>query len=133
MYGNCAPSLHAIAVHILSQTSSSSACERNWSIFALIHSKQMNRLAYSKLEQLVYCYYNMKLKLKDITAEKDKVSETDFFVLLQVAAEARDDNENPILDWVRLASFDDDDGSHDQYIASHARNMGINIEHVIRE
>ena len=91
MYGNCAPSLSAIAVRILSQTSSSSACEINWSTFVLIHTKQRNRLAYFKLEQLVYCYYNMKLKLRDMAAEKDKVNETDFMDLLQVAAEAGDD------------------------------------------
>ncbi|KAK3212652.1 hypothetical protein Dsin_017358 [Dipteronia sinensis] len=120
MYGNCAPSLRAIAVRILSQTSSSSACERNWSTFALIHTKQRNCLAYSKLEQLVYCYYNMKLKLRDMAAEKDKVNETDFKDLLQVAAEARDDNENPIFDWVRPTSMDDDEGNPDTHIASHA-------------
>ncbi|KAK2652840.1 hypothetical protein Ddye_012696 [Dipteronia dyeriana] len=40
MYGGCAPLLRAITVRILSQTTSSSACERNWSTFALIHTKQ---------------------------------------------------------------------------------------------
>ena len=109
MYGDCAPSLRAIAVRVLSQTTSSSACERNWSIFALIHTKQRNRLAYSKLEQLVYCYYNMKLKIMDMAAEKDKVDETDFMYLLQVAAEAGDDNENPFFDWVKPAYMDDDE------------------------
>ena len=82
MYENCALSLRAIAVRILSHTSSSFDCERNWSIFALIHTKQRNRLAYSKLEQLVSCYYNKKLKLMDITIEKDKVDETNFMNLL---------------------------------------------------
>ncbi|KAK3226824.1 hypothetical protein Dsin_006686 [Dipteronia sinensis] len=117
MYGNCSPSLRAIAVRILSQTSSSSACERNWSTFALIHRKQRNLLAYSKLQQLVYCYYNMKLKLRDIVAEKDKVDETNFMDLLQVAAEA----------------VDDDEGNPDPQIASYARDIGINVEQVIRE
>ena len=97
MYWNCAPSLSAIAIRILSQTSSSSACERNWSTFALIHTKQRNFLAYFKFEQLVYCYYSMKLKLRDMVAEKDKVNKTDFMDLLQVVAEVGDDNENPIF------------------------------------
>ena len=97
MYGDCAPSLSAIVVRVLSQTASSSACERNWSTFALIHTKQRNRLAYSKLEQLVYCYYNMKLKIRDMAVEKDKVDETDFMDLLQVVAEVGDDNENLIF------------------------------------
>ncbi|KAK2638399.1 hypothetical protein Ddye_026194 [Dipteronia dyeriana] len=133
MFGNYAPSLRGITVRILSQTSSSSACERNWSLFALIHTKQRNRLAYSKLEQLVYCYYNMKLKLRDITGEKDKLIETDFMDLLQVVAEAGDNNENLIFDWVRPASLDDGDGSPNQHISSHARDMRINVEQVIRE
>ncbi|KAK3198385.1 hypothetical protein Dsin_021800 [Dipteronia sinensis] len=133
MYGNCDPSLRAIAVRILSQTSSSSACESNWSTFVLIHTKQKNRLAYSKLEQLVYCYYNMKLKLRDMATEKDKVNETDFMDLLQVAAEAGDDNENPNFDWVRPTSLDNDEGNSDPHIASHAGDMGRNVEQVIRE
>ncbi|KAK3227075.1 hypothetical protein Dsin_006937 [Dipteronia sinensis] len=106
MYGNRVPSLSAIAVRILSQTSSSSACERNWSTFALIHTKQRNRLVYSKLEQLVYYYYNMKLKLRDMAAEKDKV---------------------------RPTSMDDDEGNPDPHVASHAQDMRINVEQVIRE
>src|SRR5579862_1095271 len=133
MYGNCALSLSAIAIRILSQTSSSSACERNWSTFALIHTKQRNRLAYFKFEQLVYCYYNMKLKLRDMAAEKEKVNETDFMDLLQIAAKVRDDNENLIFNWVRPASLDDDEGNPDSHIASHAQDMGINVEQAIRE
>ncbi|KAK3219196.1 hypothetical protein Dsin_013166 [Dipteronia sinensis] len=133
MYGNCASSLRAIAVRILSKTTSSSACERNWSTFALIHTKQRSRLVYSKLEQLIYCYYNMKLKLRDIAAEKDKVDETDFIDLLQLVAKAGEDNENPFFDWVRPAYLDDDEENPDPQIASHARDMRINVEHVIRE
>ncbi|KAK3194230.1 hypothetical protein Dsin_025540 [Dipteronia sinensis] len=132
MYRNLAPSLRAIAVRILSQTSSS-PCERNWSTFALLHTKQRNHIAYSKLEQLVYCYYYMKLKLKDMTVEKDKVYETYFMDLLQVTAEAEDDNENLFFDWVRPTHLDDDEGNSDPQIDSHARDMGINVEQVIRE
>ncbi|KAK3227508.1 hypothetical protein Dsin_007370 [Dipteronia sinensis] len=132
MYGNCTSSLRAITIRILSQTASSSACERNWSTFVLIHTKQRNRLAYSKLEQLVYCYYNMKLKLRDMTAEKDKVDETYFMDLLQVAAEAGDDTENHFFDWIRPTYLDDDEGHTDPQIASHARDMRINVEQVSR-
>ncbi|KAK0605452.1 hypothetical protein LWI29_027015 [Acer saccharum] len=133
MYGDCALSLRAIAVHILSQTVSSFACERNWSTFALIHTKQRNCFAYSKFEQLVYCYYNMKLKIKDMAAGKDKVDETDFMDLLQVTAEVGDDNENHFFDWVRSACLDDDERNPDPQIASYAQDMGINVEQVIRE
>ena len=88
--------------------------------FALIHIKQRNRLTYFKLEQLVYCYYNMNLKLRDMTVEKDKVNETDFMDLLQVVAEVRDDNKNHIFNWVRPTSLVDDERNLDSHIASHA-------------
>ena len=96
-------------------------------------SLQRNRLTYFKLEQLVYCYYNMKLKLRDMAAEKDKVNETDFMDLLQVVAEVGDDNENPIFNWVRPAFLDDNEGNPDSHITSHAQDMRINVEQVIRE
>ena len=71
MYGNQTPTLRKLAIKVLSQTASSSICERNWSTFALIQTKQKNRLAYPRLEQLVFFYYNMKLKLCDMEAEND--------------------------------------------------------------
>ena len=58
----------------------------------------MNRLSYFKLEQLVYCYYNMKLKLRDKAAKTNKVNETDFMNIFQVAVKVRNDNENHIFD-----------------------------------
>ena len=87
MYGNHAPTLRSLALKVLSQTVSSSACERNWSTFALIHMKQRNRLAYPRLQQLVFCYYNMKLKIRDMEAETDKVAENNFLDLLEISAE----------------------------------------------
>ncbi|XP_042482660.1 pheromone-processing carboxypeptidase KEX1-like [Macadamia integrifolia] len=55
---------------ILSCTTSSSGCERNWSTFGLIHTKPWNRLSYEKLENLVYVHYNIKLKMKYLELEK---------------------------------------------------------------
>ena len=69
---------------VLSQTALFSACERNWSTFALIHTKQRNRLAYPRLQQLVFCYYNMKLKIRDMEVENDKVVEKDYLDLLDI-------------------------------------------------
>ena len=40
MYGNQTPTLRNLAIKVLSQTASSSICERNWSTFAFIHTKQ---------------------------------------------------------------------------------------------
>ena len=70
MYGTDAPNLRKIAMRILSQTASSSGCERNWSTFALIHTKVRNRLNYEKLEKLVFAQYNMRLKVKHMFKEQ---------------------------------------------------------------
>ncbi|KAK0577829.1 hypothetical protein LWI29_000872 [Acer saccharum] len=61
-YGDEAPELRSFAVKILSLTCSSSACERNWSTFNLVHTKKRNRLSTKKLNSLVYIMYNKKLQ-----------------------------------------------------------------------
>ena len=68
-----------------------------------------------------------------MTAEKDKVNETDFMDLFQVVAEVGDNNENPIFNQVTPASLDDDERNPDSHIAFHAQDMRINVEQVIRE
>ena len=87
MYRNHALTLRNLSIKVLSQTASSSACERNWITFALIHTKQRNRLAYPRLQEFVFCYYNMKLKIRDMQAETDKVAEKDYLDLLDISAE----------------------------------------------
>ncbi|TYK26052.1 hypothetical protein E5676_scaffold1185G00050 [Cucumis melo var. makuwa] len=51
-------------------TCSASGCERNWSVFEQLHSKKRNRLAQSRLNDLVFIKYNRALKrrynLRDI-------------------------------------------------------------------
>ncbi|XP_054815012.1 uncharacterized protein LOC129315390 [Prosopis cineraria] len=49
-------------MRILSQTSSSSGCERNWSLFERIHTKRRNRLQHQRLNDLVFTNYNLRLK-----------------------------------------------------------------------
>ncbi|KAB2630964.1 hypothetical protein D8674_008483 [Pyrus ussuriensis x Pyrus communis] len=73
------------------ETTSSSTCVRNWSTFALIHMKQRNHLAYTRLEKIVFCYYNMKLKLRDEEAEINKVTENDYINLLNIAGVISED------------------------------------------
>jgi hypothetical protein len=68
-----------VAIRVLSQTTSATGCERNWSTFGLIHTKQRNRLKSARLEKLVFCHYNMRLKLKNLQLlrqmqEKEKYS-----------------------------------------------------------
>ena len=97
MYGNHTPALRNLAIKVLSQTTSSSACERNWSTFALIHTKQINRLSYHRLQQLVFCYYNMKLKMRDMQAESDKVAEKIYLGLLDISAEFGEEEDNQLF------------------------------------
>ncbi|XP_027174366.1 uncharacterized protein LOC113773978 [Coffea eugenioides] len=70
-YGEDAPNLRNIAVKILSQTCTSSGCERNWSTWSLIHTKLRNRLAVKKLHKLVFVHYNMRLKVKNLMHQRD--------------------------------------------------------------
>jgi hypothetical protein len=53
-----------MAIRILSLTSSSSGCERNWSTFEGIHTKKRNRLDATRLNNLVYVQFNAKLTNK---------------------------------------------------------------------
>ncbi|CAL2276801.1 unnamed protein product [Prunus armeniaca] len=133
LHGDSAPNLQKIAMRILSQTASSSACERNWSTFALIHTKQRNRLAYTRLEKIVFCYYNMKLKLRDEEAEMNKVAENDYIDLLDIAGQPSDDDNNPIQQWIMTAHLDDEQGNPDAVIAQHAAQEGVDVDRVISE
>ena len=62
MFGGDAPHLQKLAIRILSQTASSSGCERNWSVFERIHTKRRNRLEHQRLNDLVYVHYNLRLQ-----------------------------------------------------------------------
>ena len=113
MYGNHTPTLRNLAIKVLSQTASSLACERNWSTFALIHTKQRNWLAYPRLQQLGFCYYNMKLKIRDMQVEIEKVVENNYLDLLDISAKFGEEEDNQLFQWVRLLHLDDEDGNPD--------------------
>ncbi|GBG68268.1 hypothetical protein CBR_g2817 [Chara braunii] len=49
------------AIRLLGQGSSASGCERNWSLFAAIHTKEHNGLAPETMRKLVYSKWNMRL------------------------------------------------------------------------
>ncbi|RVX01280.1 hypothetical protein CK203_031238 [Vitis vinifera] len=133
MYGNHTPTLRRLAIKVLSQTASSSACERNWSMFALIHTKQRNRLAYPMLQQLVFCYYNMKPKIRDMEAEHDKVAKKDYLNLLDIATEVGEEEDNQLFQWVRPLHLDDKDGNPNPRIAAHVREAGVDVDRVLFE
>jgi hypothetical protein len=66
MFGGDTPNLQKLALRIVSQCCSSSRSERNWSTFALIHTKVHNKLSYKKLHKLVYVNYNLHIHLRQV-------------------------------------------------------------------
>ncbi|XP_016171360.2 uncharacterized protein LOC107613746 [Arachis ipaensis] len=62
LHGGSAPNLQKMAIRLLHQTSSSSGCERNWSLFEQIHSKRRNRSEHQRLSDIVYVTYNLRLQ-----------------------------------------------------------------------
>ena len=131
MYVNHAPTLRNLAIN--SQTASSLACERTWSTFALIHIKQRNRLAYPRLQQLVFCYYNMKLKIRDMQAVTIKVAEKNYLDLLDISAKFVEEEDNQLFQWVRPLHLNDEDGNPDPRIAAHVREAGVDVDRVLSE
>ena len=85
---------------------SSSRCGRNWSTFALVHTKLRNRLSYDKLHKLVFVHYNLKLRIQqyedDIHSLQDMQiqheMDSDPYSMLMDAAVF--DDRNPIMDWL---------------------------------
>ncbi|KAM1329377.1 hypothetical protein ACFX2F_013556 [Malus domestica] len=133
MYGTDAPTVRNLAIKVLSQTASSSAYERNWSTFALIHTKQRNRLAHSRLEKLVYYYYNMKLQIRDKEAEIDHVDRGDRLDVFDIVAEDDDTEGNQLYQWIIPLHLDDDEGNPAPTVAKKVCNEGINVERVLAE
>ncbi|CAL5027359.1 unnamed protein product [Urochloa decumbens] len=95
-FGGEVPTLQKYALRIVSQCVSSSGCERNWSTFALVHTKIRNKLSYDKLHKLVYVQYNLKERIQEKTVQKQK--EVDPCAMMLDAALF--DETNPIWDWL---------------------------------
>ena len=58
----------------------------------------------------------MKLKIRDMEVETDKVAETDFLDLLEISAEFGEEEENQLFQWVRPLHLDNEDGNLDPRI-----------------
>ncbi|KAK3139264.1 hypothetical protein QOZ80_5AG0380420 [Eleusine coracana subsp. coracana] len=69
-FGHDTPDLQAFAVRVLSQCCSATGYERNWSIFEHILSKRRSRLEHSRLNDLVFVRYNLKLRERIIRKSK---------------------------------------------------------------
>ena len=74
-FGAHVPVLQKVAVSVLSQVSSASFCERNWSTFDFIHTKKRNRLKCKKVRDVVYVHSNLRLmdKLTDLAYNEQNI------------------------------------------------------------
>ncbi|XP_058733414.1 uncharacterized protein LOC131605031 [Vicia villosa] len=120
-HGSCAPKLQRLAMKVVSQITSTTKCERNWSTFSYIHTKTRNRLKYKKLHKLVFTHDNMKLRMRDklrksqeeIEAKFDLIN-LDYIFQEDPLSHWIDEKENPLLDgvqneeWLRIVDTDDE-------------------------
>ncbi|TVU26044.1 hypothetical protein EJB05_28572, partial [Eragrostis curvula] len=97
MFGHETPTLQRLAMQPVSQCCSSSGCERNWSTFALVHTKVRNRLTHQKLQKLVYVNYNLRIRLKEAGLFQPPQQEDPFEKLMELSLY---DETNPIRDWM---------------------------------
>ncbi|XP_010266340.1 PREDICTED: uncharacterized protein LOC104603870 [Nelumbo nucifera] len=95
-FGCDTPNLKRIVVRILSQTCSSSICERNWSVFECIHMKIRNRLEHQKLNDLVYVHCNLHVMDGRKTESLDPIEHEHVDVVEDWIV--HDDEDPPLLD-----------------------------------
>ncbi|XP_058180057.1 uncharacterized protein LOC131298593 [Rhododendron vialii] len=118
IHGASAPILQTLALKILTQPSSSSCCERNWSTYSFIHSLRRNKMTPQRAEDLVYIHSNLRLlsrrspqycngvtKMWDIAG--DQFGSLDDVGMLEVANLSLDEPEMEVVVFT-------DDGDGDQ-------------------
>lgn len=81
-----------LAVKILSQTASSSAAERNWSLNGFFHNKKRCRLNSKTIEKMVYIHGNTRLL--------DKITDVDY--------------DEAVGDWEQLESASESESSESE-------------------
>ena len=75
----------------------------------------------------------MKLNIRDMKVETDKVVENNFLNLLKISIEFGEEDDNQLFKWVRPLHLDDEDGNPGPRIAAHVQEAGVNIERVLLE
>ena len=60
-HGAACPILQQLALRVLSQVTSSSCCERNWSTYGNLYSVKRSRIEQSRAETMVYVHTNLRL------------------------------------------------------------------------
>ncbi|KAM0849480.1 hypothetical protein ACQ4PT_053706 [Festuca glaucescens] len=100
-FGGEVPNLQKCALRIVSQCVSSSGCERNWSAFAMVHTKQRNRLLYGKLHKCVSVRHNLKIRAEedqDDAKQSYREKEVDPCALMMDTTMY--DASNPMMEWL---------------------------------
>lgn len=74
-FGAQTPELQTIAIKVLSQVISASACKRNWSTFNFIHTKKRNKLKCQRVRNIVSVHCNLRLldSIEDIKNKEDYI------------------------------------------------------------
>ncbi|CAH1433741.1 unnamed protein product [Lactuca virosa] len=67
------PNLKKFAILVLSLTCSATSCQRNWSVFQHLLTKKRNRLARSRLNDMVFVKFNRALDRRVKDKEKDPI------------------------------------------------------------
>ena len=75
----------------------------------------------------------MKLKIRDMEADTDKVYEKNYLDLLDISAEFGEEEDNQLFQWVRPLHLDDEDENYDPQIAVHVREAGVDVDRVLFE
>ena len=75
----------------------------------------------------------MKLKIRDMQVETDKVAKKDYLDLCDISAEFGEVEDNQLFQWVRTLHLDDENGNHDPRIVAHVREAGVDVERVLSE
>uniref|UniRef100_A0ACD5VHE5 Uncharacterized protein n=1 Tax=Avena sativa TaxID=4498 RepID=A0ACD5VHE5_AVESA len=95
------PNLQKYALRIVSQCVSSSGCERNCSAFALVQTRQRNRLLYGKMHKCVSVRHNLKIcaeEDQDPVRENAKEKEVDPSAIMLDTTMF--DETNPMMEWL---------------------------------
>ena len=73
----------------------------------------------------------MKLKIRDMQAETNKVAEKDYLDLRDISAEFGEEEDNKLFQWVRTLHLDNENGNPDPRIFAHVREAGVDVEQVL--
>ena len=75
----------------------------------------------------------MKLKIRDMKAETDKVAKNNYLNLLDISTEFGEEEDNQLFQWVRPLHLDDEDGNPNPRIAAHVQEASVDVECVLSE